>query len=444
MEKQKLVTGLILAPIIILAVLNFLLIFTPEMGFDALWYHLTLPKLWLLKHQWYFPGGLLYYSAMPRLGEIIFTPMIRFFGTAGPKLIQYSAGIGSVIVMWKIMKKQHLSNALKISAVSLFYCTWLVAWQSGSAYIDLIRTFFEVSALYYLLLGSWKKGGILLGLAIGTKWFSLGSLAIYALIFGPRIIFPALVVSLPWFILAFSFTGNPIYPIFGNIIGNSFVGITEGIKNIFLTPYLLTKPFDDFLSPLAGLIFVFSLLMVNNNKSSIRKIAVVGVLGTVLVMLINPPSSRYLLPYFPALCITSVLFVSNLKNGLFNKVFIGLVIISAWTVLSLRIYASVKYLPVWTGKMSHTEYLTAFAKRLPGTFIDSDGYVESLPKGSKILVDKFHNLYYFPGDFDHTSWVSDTSGYDYLITSGESQTPGNKWLLIHESNLGVQVFKQNK
>src|SRR5262245_28880466 len=31
----------------------------PELGFDALWYHLTLPKLYLLNHEIFFiPGGL--------------------------------------------------------------------------------------------------------------------------------------------------------------------------------------------------------------------------------------------------------------------------------------------------------------------------------------------------------------------------------------------------
>ena len=66
MDKKKFVKILIWTPIILQALLNFATVFTPEIGFDALWYHLTLPKLWLLKHQWHFNGGLLYYSVMPR------------------------------------------------------------------------------------------------------------------------------------------------------------------------------------------------------------------------------------------------------------------------------------------------------------------------------------------------------------------------------------------
>ena len=125
----------------------------PELGFDALWYHLTLPKLWLLKHQWYFPGGLLYYSVMPRLAETFFIPLVHFTGTVGPKLVQYLAGLGTGVIIWKILTNLKQPKILKAAAVSLFYCIWLVSWQSGSAYVDLIRTFFETVALFYSAIG---------------------------------------------------------------------------------------------------------------------------------------------------------------------------------------------------------------------------------------------------------------------------------------------------
>ena len=71
-------------------------------------------------------------------------------------------------------------------------------------------------------------------------------------------------------------------------------------------------------------------------------------------------------------------------------------------------------------QLDSRSFLVSQASRLPGTFLDADGYVGGLPEGSKILVDKLHNLYYFPRDFDHTSWVTEKSGYDYLVTIGES------------------------
>ncbi|EKD52551.1 MAG: hypothetical protein ACD_61C00308G0004 [uncultured bacterium] len=442
-ERSNLILFVILIPIILLLVLNFMLVFTPEMGFDALWYHLTLPKLWLLKHQWYFPGGLLYYSVMPRLAETIYIPLLQLFGTAGPKMAQYLAGVGTAVFIWKILSEHKISKAMKLAGVSLFYCTWLVSWQSGSAYIDLIRTLLEVGALYYSLRGSWKIGGLLLGLAIGTKWFSLGSLAIFSIIFGPQIIFPALLVSFPWFIIAYHFTGNPIYPIFSGVVENSLTGIGNAFKHILLAPYYLTHPFDDFISPIVGLVFILALLSLRVKNHVLRQISLLGILGTCLTMSLDPPSSRYFLPYLPALVITAVIFVDSLRRPVFKKTFLALVILSGFVVLSLRLIAMAKYIPLLLGSMDRNTFLTKYYGRLPGTFLDTDGFVAHLPEGSKILVDKLHNLYYFPRDFDHSSWVSDTSGYDYLVTVGDdpNKIAGQ---LLHQNNLQIQIFKLNK
>lgn len=439
-SKVSYLTLLVLLPTAILAVANFLLIFTPEMGFDALWYHLTLPKLWLLKHQWYFPGGLLYYSAMPRLVETLFIPLIQFTGTLGPKLVQYLSGLGTACLIWKILSSLRQTPLIKLTGVSLFYATWLVSWQSGSAYIDLVRTLLETAGLFYLLKGSWKIGGLFLGLAIGTKWLSLGSLAIYAFVFGLPVLIPALLIASPWFLLAYHFTGNPLYPLFSGVITNSFLGLETIFKHFLLAPVYLTRPFDDFLSPLAGVMFVLAILSLRSSSRAIYQLALVGVCGSLLSLVLDPPSGRFLLPYLPALAISAALFIGSHSSQRFYPLLIVVVSLSGLFVLSLRLIAMGKYLPLFTGQLDQKSFLTAQATRLPETFIDSDGFVESLPVSSRFLVDKLHNLYYFPRDFDHTSWVSDRTVYDYLITIGEdpSKVAGE---LLHTNSLGIQVFK---
>lgn len=429
-------------PLVVLLLYNLLLVFTPEIGFDALWYHLTLPKLWLLKKQWFFPGGLMYYSAMPRLTETIFIPLIKYTGTIGPKFLQFLSGVGTTIIIWKILEEYKLSKVYKLAGIALFYCTFLVSWQSGSAYIDLFRTFLEILALFFLLKGNWKLGGISLGLAIGTKWLSLGSLAIYALIFGSEIVFPALLVAAPWFAVAYHFTGNPVYPVFSGINDNFFAGFSSILKHVLYAPFFLTKPFDDFLSPIIGLVFIICLISLTQKDKILRKISLVGILGVFFVMTLNPPSSRYLLPYLPAVIIPAIIFVNRLGR-ITQKIFFAVVIFSSFFVLGLRTVVMEKYIPYLTGKQSTTQYLVENADRMPDTFIDSDGFVSGLPKGSKILVDKLHNLYYFPSDFDHTSWVTNKSGYDYLITVGETGK-GIDGELVHKNNLGIQVFKLTK
>ena len=89
------------------------------------------------------------------------------------------------------------------------------------------------------------------------------------------------------------------------------------------------------------------------------------------------------------------------------------------------------------------QFLASQSHRLPDTFIDSDNYIrDNLPSNSKIIIDKLHNLYYFPHNFDHTSWSKSTN-YDFLITKDQdpSQISGQ---LLHTNSVGIQVFKLTK
>lgn len=443
MDKKKLILFLVWTPIIVIGFFNLLTVFTPELGFDALWYHLTLPKLWLMNHQWFFKGGLLYYSVMPRLTETIFIPLIKFTGYIGPKFFLYLSGLGVCFLIWKISSKLKFSTLLKSVTVSLFYCTWLVSWQSGSAYIDLFRTFLETAALYFFVSGSWKKGGLFLGLAVGTKWLALGSVAIYALVFGLPLIFPAILLALPWFIIAFKFTGDPVYPMFDSVIHNSFSPIIQIVGRLLILPISLTFPFDDFISPLVFVLVILSAFSLFNKNKSVRNIALVGILGAAFSVSLDPPSSRFFLPYFPAIIIAAIAMVNQSKVKL-QTIFVTICILSSLIILGLRGYADKKYLPFIMGKQTQNQFLTKFSDRLPDTFIDSDSYVENnIPPNSKILIDKLHNLYYFPFRFDHTSWVGSRLGYDYLITVGT--LPGEvRGELIHTNSLGIQVYKLTK
>ena len=120
----------------------------PEIGFDALWYHLTIPKLYLENNSiFYIPGGLLYYSTIPKLTEMLYTAAIALNGEILAKLIHFCFGILTCVALFKLSR---LFFSLKISliAVVIFYSNLVVGWQSITAYVDLARTFFEIMALW--------------------------------------------------------------------------------------------------------------------------------------------------------------------------------------------------------------------------------------------------------------------------------------------------------
>lgn len=422
--------------LIILCLVNLIGVFTPEIGFDALWYHLTLPKLFLLQHRWFYSGGLLYYSVMPRLAETLFIPALALLGTIGPKLIQYFAGIGSAYLTYKISRR-FVNHHLSILTTLIFYGTWLVAWQSGSAYVDLIRTFFETLALYFILANKKIYSGIALGLAIGVKWHALGTLAIFSLVFTPLVIPAALFVALPWFLIANHFTQNPFYPLFEPFmtqtqlsqVNPDFFSLVEIIKRLFLAPFYLSWPIDDPLNPLLGILFLLgALYRFHHHHQQLSKLLIFSILGIVFWQLTPPPSSRYLLPFLPAIALVSV-FAFKYQ---FSKILKLIFFFSIIGLICLRLFINIRNL--------NSDLST---KNLTSTIIDTDHFIlQSIPQDSSVLVDVWHNLYYLPINFEHTSWADPNQKFDYLITKDQNPKAIHGELL-HTNVIGAQVFKLN-
>lgn len=424
---------------VFLGILNLLNVFVPEIGFDALWYHLTLPKLWLLNNQYYFSGGLLYYSVMPRLTEWIYTPLILLSGATGPKLIQFLSGVGVAILTYRIAKQQGLNKQYSLLASCLYYLSFLVSWQSSSAYIDLFRSLLEMIALYLFLNKRHFWGAVFIGLSLGTKWLSFFSLAIYSLVFGLNIIPVSLLVAAPWFLTAYHFTGNPIYPIFSGILQNGFQSLSGMLSNLVFTPILLTFPFDDFISPVSGLLFSLAAVSLLFENTSRKKIIYIGLLGGLGTLILNPPSTRFFLPYYPAVIVSALFLIQKIPLSL-QKVIFSIFLFSSVIVIILRANSFRKNIDFLLGKQNTNQYLASLSTRLPDTFIDSDDFVKNNLRGQKIIIDKLHNLYYFPYSFDHTSWVGDTKGYNYLVTTNQDPKEING-SLIHTNSVGIQVFK---
>src|SRR3989344_1615690 len=120
--------------LVIMSLVNLIGALGPELAFDALWYHLTLPKLYLLKHTLVFiPGGLLYYSAMPKLGELIYTGGFSLGSEVYPKLLSWGFGILVTICTYKLARL-FIKKDLALLASMVFYSNLVVAWESITAY----------------------------------------------------------------------------------------------------------------------------------------------------------------------------------------------------------------------------------------------------------------------------------------------------------------------
>jgi hypothetical protein len=460
----------------LLAVINLIGALGPELAFDALWYHLTLPKIYLEMNAIQFiPGGLLYYSAMPKLGEMFYIVSLMVRDEILAKLVHFSFGILATVALFQVAKKYY-KGIIPVLISIIFYSNFVVSWMSITAYIDLIRTFYEFMAFWAFI--NWyntreKKWlltvSLMLGFAIATKLLALGSLVIFISLFlytffqnkktirfnilshVVTLVIGALLIPLPWFVMAYSDTGNPVYPFFTKIYP------VEASPNI-LNPLhffselftILTKAADP-LSPVY--IAVLPLGVVFYKKFSLLgKIAALYTALALVVWYITPRTGggRFLLPYLPVLS----LFVGEIlmqirkhKSQLLYKFFVIFICVVATLTLLIRGYENAKFIPVIMGFQSKDDFLTKNLNFSFGDFYDTDGFFKkTITPKDRVLLIGFHNIYYVNFPFIHESYLKEGDRFNYIAVQGaDLPKEYNEWHLIYNNPVTkVKVYKKGR
>lgn len=466
-KKQSLFIGLIFLQIVV----NFIGVLGPEISFDALWYHLSLPKIYLTNHELSFiPGSLMYYSAMPQLGEMLFLPGIALGGEEIAKLTHFLFGILSLFVLYRL-SRLFLNIKFSLLVCIIFYSNLVVGWESISVYVDLIRTFFELSALYGFFL--WMKKNefkwlfvfsSMIGLSIATKLVSVQSLGVFVILVIffdliskkklKRVIFDVLVllffsllISLPWFFYAYLSTNNPIYPLFQGL-DSSFIfnGVTnpinlvDYIKNLFLFS-------ADPISPLY-LVFIPLVVFTFKKYSKTEKfILYYCFLAISSLYFIPGDRARFLIPYLPALSLLVVLsfkYINSKKIILYSIILI--ILMSIFSSI-YRLAANSKFIPYLTGRETKGEFLERELNFEFGDFYDTDEYFKrNITKNDKVLLFNFHNLYYIDFPYIHSSWVKKGDRFNYIaVQNSELPLRFRDWTLVYYNLVTkVKLYTLNK
>lgn len=470
LKNSKLII-LLLIIIFSQAAVNFIGALGPEHGFDALWYHLTLPKIYLLNHKIeYIPGGLLYYSAMPQLTEMLYTSALALNGEILAQFTHFLFGLLSLAVLYKLSRK-FLSTTFSLLAVVIFYSNLVVAWESITAYIDLARTFFEISAL--LAFVNWLEekqknwfvlSGVLLGLAVSTKLIAFGSLLIFSILIINKLYnsqkkdwksitanilaywYICIAVVSPWFVYSFIYTGNPVYPFFTNIYPTNFdISLLNPIR-FFRDLWKIFVHADDPMSPIYIIALPLLVYFYKKFDSRFKPIILYSVLS-IFVWYITPRTGggRFLLPYLPALSLITAIVIDSMskENKLIKNFLITTVILIAISIMLYRGIANSRYIPVIIGKETKEQFLSNHLNFSFGDFYDVDGYFKNNIKPSeKVLLYGFHNLYYIDFPFVDSSWVKKGDEFSH-IASQNSIIPDrfSKYtLLYYNSNTKVKLY----
>lgn len=443
--------------IILQSFVNFIGVLGPEISFDALWYHLTLAKIFLENGRvFYIPGGLYYYSLMPKLVEMLYVPSLLFFGSIGAKIVHFTFGILILLIIYSLSRK-FVSRTLAITASLIFYSNLVVGWETITAYVDLGRTFYELLAFYAFIL-FYKSGkrkhlllsGTFLGFAISSKVLSLASIAIFiTLIFfkdfrGKQrfkilkdlVIFvgSSLVIPLPYFIFSFLQTGNPTYPFFSSIYKVELVlnaiNFPKEVWNLFINS-------ADPISPIY-LIFVSLVIYFHRGFDKTQKLFVIYSVMSLLVWFVTPRTGggRFILPYLPVFSILVVLTIDQTKKDIFKKYLLGLVIVCSLISIGYRALANLKFVPVALGVQTSQEFLLKNLDFEFGNFIDVDSEIKKKTKGEKVLIMGGHNLFYADFPFVHESYSNRKMFFRYiLVLNAKLPSKMKNYSRIYENSL---------
>ncbi|MBI2443497.1 MAG: glycosyltransferase family 39 protein [Candidatus Levybacteria bacterium] len=461
-------SSLFLILLLLLSAVNLVAAFGPELSFDALWYHLTLPKMYLSTHSIRFiPGGLLYYSAMPQLAEMVYMGALSFGSEIYAKLIHFLFGVLTVLLIYKTARL-FVSQKLSLFASLVFYANLVIAWESTTAYVDLVRVFFETGSIYLFLLFLNKKkktilclSAVFIGLATSVKILAFGSLFVLlcAMLYTklharsfPQlqwrdfllVSIASLFIPLPWLLFSFTHTGNPLYPFFTPLYPTSLPifsisNLMDSVAIFFVSP--------DPLSPIYIICLPLVLLVFKKLSSSERILFLLG--GVALFVWFLTPKSgggRFIIAYLPLFSAIVAVILGKLELTkqvyLYRSIVFATVFIMGISIV-YRGIANSKYIPVIVGIQSKEQFLRNNLNFAFGDFYDTDGFFsKNIKRDDVVLLIGFHNLYYVDFQFIDQSWVRRGDKFNYVAVQHASLPERFSTMeKIYENKLtGVSVY----
>ncbi len=233
--------GLLLSLILSIIILSYV----PPVSRDALTHHLAVPKLYL-KHGSIYEIPAFKWSYFPMNLDLLYLIPLSFENDIIPKFIHFSFALMTAWLIFSYLKKR-IDTSYALLGVFLFLSLPVIIKLSITVYVDLGLIFFSTASLIYLL--KWIEtdfkikylviSAIWCGLALGTKYNGLivlflltlfvpflylryiqnktastGKAICYSAIF----VLVSLIVFSPWMIKNNIWVGNPIYPLYENLI----------------------------------------------------------------------------------------------------------------------------------------------------------------------------------------------------------------------------------
>jgi hypothetical protein len=397
--------------LVFILLIGFLQTMTPEIGKDALIYHLAAPKLYLLHRGIYLiPGNV--FAGYPLLGEMHYLLALFLRDDTLARAMHYTVLCGTLLgicLFTRFIVQEHAFPAL---SMLIFVSIPSVFFVSHMAYNDLFVTFFTLAAIYSFLRWSEQRTfewlvicGIFSGSAAACKYTALllmplGCLGVLWLMSrlkaGPLqalrlcsvYISVAFVAGSPFYLKNWIVTGNPFYPFFYELFGGLLwdadqarlydlfireLGMGRSLTDYLLLPWNLSfrakmesPQFDGILGPVFILILPF--LIGNRRWDTPVRILLAYTAITFLFWASSAQQIRYLIPLFPLLAIVSGAILTRYRSrkiifGFLLFIIAGSLFFNGYHIF--RDFMKVRPLSAAVGFESRDEFLTRMIPPYP-------------------------------------------------------------------------------
>ncbi|NOZ00100.1 MAG: hypothetical protein GXP40_13010 [Chloroflexi bacterium] len=205
----------------------------PPLQFDALVYHLTLPRAYLLAGRMIDVPEVIFWG-MPQQTEMLYTFALALGGLEAAVVVGWAVGALALVGLLGYAAERFSPRAAWIALAALL-AGWTLSDGLSWGYAEWSVMLYGFSVL--AALDAWRENdsrrmlllaAVFAGFALGTKYTAgillLGGAAVIfsvrlkdggKAIFGDLLLFAgvAVLVTLPWWIKNFAATGNPFYPL---------------------------------------------------------------------------------------------------------------------------------------------------------------------------------------------------------------------------------------
>jgi hypothetical protein len=470
-----------------------LLASVPPVSRDALTHHLAIPKLYL-KHGGIYEIPSLVFSYYPMNLDLLYIIPLAMGNDIVPNYIHFVFALLTAWTIYAYLKKRININYGLLG--SLFFLSIPIIVQlSITAYVDLGLVFFSTAAM--LLLFQWleKKrihalimAGICCGIALGVKYNGLITLTILffftillhlrmsqkplpikSIWFGTLFLGISLLIFSPWLLRNYSWTGNPVYPLFNSFFNPEALQSAHGLPpalerkilyheqwwQILLTPFRIffsgqdndPQYFDGKLSPFLLILPVFSFLLQtkgNNKSENLEKLLmlVFSIFFLLFVFLQTAMRIRYVAPIIPPLIILSIFGLRNIATfsrhhfstspkltaSIIPNVLTLAMLFYNFSYM-LKQYQLVKPTDYIFGKVTRQQYISHFRPEYPII----EWMNSNLPLQSKILAISLGNRSYY---FDREV-LFDFHELKSMICDFIKETKSDRAVLEKLQNLGI-------